>query len=198
MTHYKRQKVDGKRSLRFDPHSTIYLLPSTFYLLPSPFSCCPRRRILLRLVVEHEHPVDHLAPVGRGERTVAGVRELADDARAPVRGLNHHALTFGAGDRVHADARTAGRRARRPSRRCRRCRASRRTGTRPAPGTLVGTRSVTMIESSGTRVRNGRDSISARPCCICAGARLVDRLVPRHQRAVDRLAARASTSARRE
>ena len=87
------QKAKGRRQKASDLTSAIYLLPSTstfaFYLL---LPCAPWRRILLRLVVEHEHPVHHLAFVGRCERPLAGVWERADALAAPVRGLNHHAL----------------------------------------------------------------------------------------------------------
>src|SRR4249919_2751762 len=78
--------------------STFYLLPSTFYFYAA------WRRVLLRRVVEHEHPVQHLALVGRRERVFAGVRERADDGRRSVAWVEPPRGDPGAGDRAHANA----------------------------------------------------------------------------------------------
>ncbi len=55
-----------------------------------------RRSEPLAGIVEHQDPVERLAGVGRRERARSPVLAKVPVAvAAPVRGLNHHAFTFG-------------------------------------------------------------------------------------------------------
>ena len=54
----------------------------------------PRRRVVLRRIVQDEHPVEQLAFRGGVKSRSPVFGNVTAAAALPVRGLNHHAFTF--------------------------------------------------------------------------------------------------------
>ena len=146
-----------------------------------------RRRVVPARIVEHQHPVQHLARVRRVEHALAGVGEAADARGAPVARVEPPRGDLRAGDGVHPHGE-------RPADRCVHHRVApvliARGGEAVAPGARhAGRHRPGDDDRVVGHAREERARLEQRASVLhLDGARLVDRVGPGQQRVVDRLA----------